>query len=45
MELVLNALTGTVAWNFDASSSAGEVQVEEAGDDDVLGTDDDDFNA
>ena len=39
-----NALTGTsVAWNFDGSPSAGEVQVEEAGDDDAAGTDDDDF--
>ena len=39
-----NALDGTsVAWNFDASPSPGEVQVEEAGDDDAAGTDDDDF--
>ena len=39
-----NALDGTsVAWNFDASPSSGEVQVEEAGDDDAAGTDDDDF--
>lgn len=40
-----NALSGTsIAWNFSASSSDTAVQVEEAGDDDVLsGTDDDDF--
>ena len=39
-----NALDGTsVAWNFDASPRSGEVQVEEAGDDDAAGTDDDDF--
>lgn len=38
-----NALNGTsLKWDF-ASASAGKVQVEEAGDDDVSNTDDDDF--
>ena len=40
-----NALDGTkLAWDF-AAASAGKVQVEEAGDDDVANTDDDDFTA
>jgi len=40
-----NALTGTsIAWNFSTANNDSKVQVEEAGDDDVLsGTDDDDF--
>ena len=38
-----NALDGTsLKWDF-AAASAGKVQVEEAGDDDVANTDDDDF--
>lgn len=38
-----NALDGTsLKWDFAAASS-GKVQVEEAGDDDVANTDDDDF--
>ena len=38
-----NALDGqSLAWDF-AAASAGKVQVEEAGDDDVANTDDDDF--
>ena len=38
-----NALDGTaLAWDF-AAASAGKVQVEEAGDDDVANADDDDF--
>lgn len=38
-----NALNGTsLKWDF-ASASAGKVQVEEAGDDDVANSDDDDF--
>jgi hypothetical protein len=38
-----NALDGQkLAWDF-AAASAGKVQVEEAGDDDVANTDDDDF--
>jgi len=38
-----NALDGTkLAWDF-AAASAGKVKVEEAGDDDVANTDDDDF--
>lgn len=38
-----NALNGTsLKWDF-AAASAGKVQVEEAGDDDVSNTDDDDF--
>tara|TARA_B100000902_G_scaffold359529_1_gene375366 strand:- start:4102 stop:4551 length:450 start_codon:yes stop_codon:yes gene_type:complete len=41
-----NALTGTsIAWNFSTANNDSKVQVEEAGDDDVLsGTDDDDFS-
>ena len=40
-----NALDGQkLAWDF-AAASAGKVQVEEAGDDDVANTDDDDFTA
>ena len=39
-----NALDGlSLAWDF-AAASAGKVKVEEAGDDDVANTDDDDFN-
>ena len=39
-----NALDGlSLAWDF-AAASAGKVQLEEAGDDDVANTDDDDFN-
>jgi hypothetical protein len=39
-----NAYDGqSVPWNFTASTSDGAAQVEEAGDDDVAGTDDDDF--
>jgi len=40
-----NALNGqSIPWNFTVSAVDGAVQVEEAGDDDVLlGTDDDDF--
>jgi len=39
-----NALDGkSTAWNFDADLTDGGVQVEEAGDDDLAGTDDDDF--
>ena len=38
-----NALDGTkLSWDF-AAASAGKVKVEEAGDDDVANTDDDDF--
>ena len=38
-----NALDGTkLAWDF-ATASSGKVKVEEAGDDDVANTDDDDF--
>jgi hypothetical protein len=38
-----NALNGTsLKWDF-AAAGAGKVQVEEAGDDDVANTDDDDF--
>jgi len=38
-----NALDGqSLAWDF-AAASAGKVKVEEAGDDDVANTDDDDF--
>lgn len=38
-----NALNGTsLKWDF-AAASAGKVQVEEAGDDDVANSDDDDF--
>jgi len=40
-----NALDGqSLSWDFAAASS-GKVQVEEAGDDDVANTDDDDFTA
>ena len=40
-----NALDGTsLKWDF-AAASAGKVKVEEAGDDDVANTDDDDFTA
>ena len=40
-----NALDGQkLAWDF-AAASAGKVKVEEAGDDDVANTDDDDFTA
>ena len=39
-----NALDGlSLAWDF-AAASAGKVKLEEAGDDDVANTDDDDFN-
>ena len=39
-----NAYDGkSVAWNFTANLSDGAAQVEEAGDDDVAGLDDDDF--
>ena len=39
-----NALSGTsVAWNFSTATNDGAAQVEEAGDDDAAGTDDDDF--
>ena len=39
-----NALDGqSLAWDF-AAASAGKVQLEEAGDDDVANLDDDDFN-
>ena len=41
-----NAYNGlAVGWNFAASISDGFAQVEEAGDDDVDNTDDDDFTA
>ena len=40
-----NALDGlSLKWDFAAASS-GKVKVEEAGDDDVANTDDDDFTA
>ena len=40
-----NVLDGTsIAWSF-ATAAAGLVKVEEAGDDDVANTDDDDFTA
>ena len=32
-----------VAWNFPTATHDGAAQVEEAGDDDAAGTDDDDF--
>jgi len=39
-----NAYDGkSVAWNFTANLSDGAAQVEEAGDDDLAGVDDDDF--
>jgi len=39
-----NAYDGkSVAWNFDADLTDGGAQVEEAGDDDTAGVDDDDF--
>ena len=39
-----NALDGlSLAWDY-AAASAGKVKLEEAGDDDVANTDDDDFN-
>lgn len=39
-----NAYDGqSVPWNFSTSTSDGAAQVEEAGDDDVAGVDDDDF--
>ena len=39
-----NAYDGkSVAWNFTVSGTDGAAQVEEAGDDDAAGVDDDDF--
>lgn len=39
-----NAYNGqSVPWNFSTSTNDGAAQVEEAGDDDVAGVDDDDF--
>ena len=41
-----NALDGTsLAWQMGSAASAGVVRMEEAGDDDVANTDDDDFTA
>ena len=39
-----NALDGTsIAWNYATATNDSAVQIEEAGDDDAAGTDDDDF--